>query len=79
MKKNVIMLLSWSFSIYRKIFKEENKLKLAKLNNTTIYTTSNGIKNFGILSIKNKEAIGEKAMKSDLVDVAYLYRLYLFF
>ena len=54
------MLLSWSFSIYRKIFKEENKLKLAKLNNTTIHTTSNGIKNFGILSIKNKEAIGEK-------------------
>ena len=52
------MQLSWSFSIYRKIFKEENKLKLAKLNNTTIYTTSNGIKNFGILSIKNKEAIG---------------------
>ena len=49
-----------SFSIYRKIFKEENKLQLAKLNNITINTTSNEIKNFGILSIKNKEAIGGK-------------------
>ena len=49
-----------------KIYKEEIELQLGKLNKITVYTTTNKMKHFGLLSIENATAIGQnKSMKYD--------------
>ena len=49
-----------------KIYKKEIELQLGKLNKITVYTTTNKMKHFGLLSIENTTAIGQnKSMNYD--------------